>query len=75
MSHPQPGETYRHYKKGDLYEVVGMALSSEDEWTVVYKALYENPAAGMFVRPVKEWSEDVEWPQGSGTFVKRFSKV
>lgn len=69
---PHIGEQYRHYK-GDHYEVVLLALHSNDEeWMVVYKPLYENPDAPYFTRPLHEWSERVEW---EGVLVKRFTKI
>lgn len=58
---PKPGEVYRHYK-GDNYKVVNLALDSNtDEWAVVYEPMYENSAAKLFVRPLKEWGEIIEW--------------
>ena len=69
---PKPGEKFRHYK-GDHYEVVLLALHSNDEeWMVVYKPLYENPDAPYFTRPLHEWFERVEW---EGAFTKRFTNV
>jgi hypothetical protein len=69
---PREGEQFRHYK-GDHYEVVLLALHSNDEeWMVVYKPLYENPDAPYFTRPLHEWGERVEW---EGNFVKRFTKL
>jgi hypothetical protein len=67
---PKAGEVYRHYK-GNLYRVVNMALSSADEWIVVYEAMYEAPAAALFTRPLAEWGEVVEW---QGNNVERFIK-
>lgn len=58
---PKAGETYQHYK-GDTYRVVDLALDSNtDEWVVVYEPMYENSAAKLFVRPLKEWGEIIEW--------------
>lgn len=68
---PKTGEQCRHYK-GDLYEVVGIALDSNDAWVVVYEPRYENPAAPMFTRPASEWHQMVEW---EGQQVARFTKV
>ena len=73
MGAPRKGEVYRHYKQGDLYRVVDLALhSNDDEWMVVYEPMYENPAAPLFTRPCKEWREAVEW---EGQKVERFAKV
>ncbi len=69
---PVPGEEYRHYK-GDHYRVKALALHSNDEeWTVVYEPLYENPDASLFTRPLREWREVVEWEDGR---FKRFTLV
>lgn len=68
---PKQGEVYRHYK-GDNYEVVLIALHSNDDvWMVVYKPLYEPKDAEYFTRPLSEWSEDVEY---EGKVVERFTK-
>ena len=62
---PRVGEIFRHYK-GDRYRVVLLALHSSDtEWMVVYEAMYENPDAPYFTRPLREWGEDVEWEGGT----------
>ncbi|MBP9710858.1 MAG: DUF1653 domain-containing protein [Candidatus Pacebacteria bacterium] len=65
---PKVGEVYTHYK-GNLYKVVGLALHSTEEWVVVYQAMYDNPAAELFTRPLAEWREVVEW---QGAHVERF---
>jgi hypothetical protein len=66
---PKKGEVYEHYK-GDKYEVVGLAIHSNDDiWMVVYKPLYDFPDAELFTRPLSEWSEDVDW---GGEIKKRF---
>ena len=68
---PRPGEQYRHYK-GDLYKIVLLAEHSNDnEWMVVYEPMYENPDAPFFTRPLREWSELVEW---QGEKKKRFTQ-
>lgn len=68
---PQEGEVYTHYK-GDTYKVVGCALTSADQWVVVYEPLYKGAPSKLFTRPVEEWSEEVEW---QGARVLRFTKV
>jgi hypothetical protein len=71
-SAPKPGEKYCHYK-GDHYEVVLLALhSNDDEWMVIYKPLYENPDAPYFTRPLREWDESVEW---CGQLMRRFVHI
>ena len=61
---------YRHFK-GNLYEVVGMALHSETvEEMVIYKALYGE--GKTWVRPLSMWDEEVEF---EGKKVKRFTFV
>lgn len=68
---PKKGEVYEHYKNGDKYEVVGLAIHSNDDiWMVVYKPLYEFADAEMFTRPLSEWAEEVSW---EGEIKKRFS--
>lgn len=70
---PKIGETYKHYK-GDLYEVVALALHSNDEeWMVVYKPLYDCPDADLFTRPLREWREEVEWPESAPVTINRFT--
>jgi hypothetical protein len=69
---PHIGEKFCHYK-GDHYEVVLLALHSNDEeWMVVYKPLYGTAVASFFTRPLREWSERVEW---EGQFIKRFTHI
>jgi hypothetical protein len=68
---PKAGETYKHYK-GDLYRIVLLAEHSNDnEWMVVYEAMYEHPDAPYFTRPLRQWHERIEW---KGEMKKRFEK-
>lgn len=68
---PKAGEIYRHYK-GDQYRVVLLAEhSNDDEWMVVYEAVYENPDAPYFTLPLREWEKMVEW---EGETRKRFAR-
>lgn len=70
---PKVGEVYWHYKQGDQYRVKLLALhSNDDEWMVVYEALYENPDAPFFTRPLREWLQPVTW---EGQRATRFTKV
>lgn len=61
---------YRHYK-GNEYEVLGLALHSEtEESMVVYKPLYGNQS--LWVRPYDMFSESIEL---NGSIQPRFSWV
>ncbi len=63
---------YRHNKKGDLYEVLGVALQTEsDEALVIYRPLYENKHE-LFARPYAMFTELVEI---NGQTMPRFEKV
>jgi hypothetical protein len=64
MNEPEPG-VYHHFKDPEkLYEVLGVALHTETrEQVVVYRPLYEGAVAGMFVRPVEMFMEDVFKPE------------
>ncbi len=69
---PKLGDVYMHYK-GDSYRVVSIALhSNDDEWMVVYEPVYDSPDARYFTRPLREWSEVVEW---GGEKKVRFEKI
>jgi hypothetical protein len=69
---PEKGEKYKHYK-GDTYEVVGLAIHSNDDiWMVVYKPLYEGGDADLFTRPLEEWFSPLEW---EGNTVERFTLI
>jgi hypothetical protein len=75
---PKPGDLYKHYKQGDVYKVVGVAINAGDnydgldEWMVIYEPMYEEAAAPMFARPLAQWHQEVEW---EGQKLPRFSKV
>ena len=63
---------YRHNKKGQLYEVLGMALQTEtDEPLVIYKPLYESEYE-FFARPYAMFIEEVEL---NGAVGPRFEKI
>ena len=64
--------TYRHNKSGKLYEVLGVALSTETkEQLVIYRPLYEVELE-LFARPYAMFMEQVEI---EGKQVLRFEKV
>ena len=59
---------YRHYK-GNLYEVIGVAIHSETtEEVVVYRPLYGEQR--LWVRPLSMWDNVID-----GLGVKRFAFV
>lgn len=65
-----PG-TYRHNKKGQLYEVIGTGLHTEtSEPMVLYRPLYKNKYK-YFVRPYAGFTETVSV---DGKVVPRFEK-
>ena len=50
---------YRHFK-GKTYEVIAVAKHSETlEDFVVYKALYKNPKSEFWIRPLKNFTENI----------------
>ncbi|MCL2620743.1 MAG: DUF1653 domain-containing protein [Defluviitaleaceae bacterium] len=62
--------TYRHYK-GNLYEVINIAIHSETEdLLVIYKPLYGE--GGLWARPLEMWDNTIEY---NGEKVKRFERV
>lgn len=71
----KPGK-YKHYKSGDLYEVIGTALHTETlEELVVYRALYHSEKFGndrIWVRPKKMFFEELHY---NGHIVPRFKFV
>ena len=63
---------YRHNKKGQLYEVVGVALQTEtSEPLVLYRPLYESKYE-IFARPYDMFTEIVEL---HGEMKPRFQKI
>lgn len=64
--------TYRHNKKGHLYEVLGVALQTEtNEPLVIYCPLYDGEYE-FFARPYAMFVEEVEL---NGETKPRFEKV
>ncbi|MBU1292909.1 DUF1653 domain-containing protein [Patescibacteria group bacterium] len=60
-----PSGVYTHFKDPKKeYEVVGVALHTESrEQMVVYRPLYEDAAAELFVRPLSMFVESVDKPE------------
>jgi hypothetical protein len=53
-----PGQVYRHFKKGDLYQILCLATHSEDKSElVVYRRLKDGTtwAAGQHVLGQSDW--------------------
>lgn len=59
----KPG-LYKHFKKGDIYKVIGVAKHSETlEDLVIYQAQYNSKEFGknaFWVRPLDNFLEEVE---------------
>jgi len=54
----KPG-LYRHYK-GKMYQVLEVARHSETlDWYVVYRCLYPNDLAELWIRPASMFAESV----------------
>lgn len=63
---------YRHNKKGNLYEVLGVALQTEtDEPLVIYRPLSETHYE-LFARPYAMFIESVEL---NGRLLPRFELI
>ena len=63
---------YQHYK-GNKYLVLANAKHSETlEEVVVYVSLYENDESQVWVRPVKMFTQKVDW---QGKRQPRFTKL
>ena len=64
---------YKHYKTGNLYNVIGTGKHSESlEDLVFYEALYDNKMSKLWARPVKMFTENVE---KDGKLIPRFTFV
>lgn len=64
--------TYRHTKKGQLYEVLGVARQTEtDEPLIIYQPLYDSEHE-LFARPYNMFIEEVEL---DGKMKPRFEKI
>ena len=70
---PYADSEWIHSKTGNRYRVLMVALNSSTlEPTVVYQALYFNPTAELWTRPMKEFLELVEI---NGKLIPRFQPV
>jgi len=64
METPAPGIYYHFKDPSKQYEVLGTALHTETkELMAVYRPLYDDAVASMFVRPVLMFMEDVDKPE------------
>jgi hypothetical protein len=73
MDKPQPGQVWKHSKKGSFYKILAVGKHSETlEEMVVYEAQYDNPVSKIWIRPLSMWNEEVEI---EGNRVPRFVLV
>lgn len=72
---PKVGERYRHYKTGQLYEIIALGHHSETlERVVVYRGLYVDPKFGehpIWIRPLGMFCEHV---RHENVLMPRFTK-
>lgn len=70
---PLPGSVYCHYKKGDQYKVLALGRrEGTDEEMVVYQSLEGLHRGQVWIRPLHEFTETVDWENKK---VLRFSPV
>lgn len=61
MQEIKPGQIWKNNKKGGTYKILALAKHSESlEDLVVYEALYDNPVAKVWARPLSMWQEEIE---------------
>ena len=57
----KPGQIWKNSKKGGEYKIIALAKHSETlEDLVIYEALYDNPVAKIWARPLSMWEEEIE---------------
>lgn len=61
---------WQHYK-GKNYNIVGIAMHSDETFLVVYEPLHDAPYK-LFTRSLTEWRDMVEW---EGAHIERFIKM
>lgn len=72
LNRPSLGEVYRHYKRGTSYKIVCLAvLEATEEPCVVYEALDPEVEHRIWVRPLSDFCEQVDF---EGKKVPRFAK-
>ena len=63
---------YRHYKKGDINVVIGVALHTEADYYVVVYYREDDPNKKLFARPIEMFKEEVLF---KGERVKRYERI
>jgi hypothetical protein len=68
------GDKYVHYKSSEsIYEIVDLVIiEATEEVGVIYKPNYGELTEVKFLRPLKEFLEEVEFEEN---FVQRFRKI
>jgi hypothetical protein len=70
---PLPG-IYRHYKKGDLYRVLGNVIHTETSEVMVFYERVNMPRE-RFVQPLQMFMEVVPCPCDQSRFIPRFKLI
>lgn len=68
---PSPNQIYKHYKRGTTYRIVCIAtIEATGGACVVYEALDPEVEQKIWVRPLEEFCDEVEY---EGKSVSRFT--
>lgn len=57
--------THQHYKNGALYELLAHGLRIGNGIRAYEVAVYRDVGGRVYVRPIEEWREEVQWPGGA----------
>jgi hypothetical protein len=59
MTMVKTGQLWRHFK-GNLYEVLAVAMMEEDHERIVVYQRHDIPDSTVWARPLREWQENIE---------------
>ena len=73
MEQPKVGDFYEHSKSGKKYKIIAVGKHSETlEDLVVYEAQYDNLMSKVWIRPLSNFTEEVEINEQK---LPRFKKI